>query len=93
MTQLGLAYLFAAGLIAGLFLMARRNRKQGWKRRRAVWLEDRAAAALRTVESPSAGAPLQHLGDLGRLHESLVANGPANAPEPAEKPLKSGVLA
>lgn len=90
--QLGLAYLFAAGLIAGLFLLARRNRKRGWKRRRAFWLEDRFAAALRTVESPSAAAPLQHLGDLGRLHESLVAHAPAKAPERADKPMKSSVL-
>lgn len=90
--QLGLAYLFAAALIAGLLLLARRNRKQGWRRRRAIWLKDRAEAALRTIESPSATAPLHHLGDLGRLHESLVAHAPANAPEPADKPMKSSVL-
>jgi hypothetical protein len=93
MIQLSLAYLFAAGLISGLVLMARRNRKQGWRRRRGVWLEDQAEAALRTIESPSGEPALQHLGDLGRLNESLVAHGVPQAPEPVEKPLKANVLA
>lgn len=91
--QLSLAYLVATGLIAGLVLLARRNQKQGWRRRRGVWLEVQAEAALRTVEAPSTAQPLQHLGDLGRLNESLVAHGAPQAPAPAEKPLKSNVLA
>lgn len=97
--QLSFAYLLAAGLIATLFLLARRNRRQGWRRQRGVWLQVQAEAALRTVEAPSAGAPspdlgdFGHLGDLGRLQESLVAHGAPVTPAPAEKPLKSNVLA
>jgi hypothetical protein len=90
MMQLSIAYLIAAGLITGLVLLARQNRRQGWRRRRGVWLEERAEAALRTVESPSAAPALQHLGDLGRLNQSLVDH---DAPVPVEKPLKANVLA
>jgi hypothetical protein len=99
MMQLSFAYLFAAGLISLLFLLARRNRKLGWRRQRGVWLQMQAEAALRTVQARPAGAPAQqldgfsHLGDLGRLQESLVAHGAPQAPAPVEKPLKSNVLA
>jgi len=99
MMQLSFAYLFAAGLVATLFLLSRRNRKQGWRRQRGVWLQVQAEAALRTVEAPLAGAPsthpgdFGHLGDLGRLQESLVAHGAPVTPTPVEKPLKSNVLA
>jgi hypothetical protein len=84
-------------------LLARRNRRQGWRRQRGVWLQVQAEAALRTVEAPSAAAPSQTLGDtgysgdLGRLHEALIAHGVAQGapvmPAPGEKPLKSSVLA
>jgi hypothetical protein len=93
MMQLSFAYLAATGFIAVLVLLARRNQKQGWRRRRGVWLESKAEAALRTVEAPTAEGPLQHLGDLGRLNDSLVAHGVPQAPAPVEKPLKSNVLA
>jgi hypothetical protein len=92
------AYLAAAGLIATLVLLARWNRKQGWRRRRGAWLDVQAEAALRTVEARSDSAPLQHLDDLGRLHQALVAHGVPQAPvpkvlAPQEKPLESNVLA
>jgi hypothetical protein len=93
MMQLSLAYLAAGGLISVLVLSARRNRKQGWHRRRGVWLDMRAEAALRTVEAHSVSVPLQHIDDLGRLHQALVAHGVAPSPAPAEKPLKANVLA
>jgi hypothetical protein len=93
MMQLSLAYLFAAGLIAAVALLALRNRNQGWRRRRGAWLEDQAEAAMRSLESPWADAPLQHLGDLGRLNRSLTAYGLPQSPAVAEKPLKSNVLA
>jgi len=94
--QLSFAYLLAAGLISVLLLLARRNRRQGWRRQRSFWLQVPTEAALRTVD---AGAPAQrspdfgHLGDLGRLRESLVAHGTPVTPSPAEKPLKPNVLA
>ena len=94
--QLSFAYLLAAALICVLLLLARRNRRQGWRRQRGVWLQVQAEAALRTVETPSAAAPaFGHLGDLGRLHQALVAQGAPQSPAPApeEKPLKSNVLA
>lgn len=93
MMQLSLAYLCAAALIATLVLLARRNQRQGWRRRRGVWLEEQAETALRAFESPYKDQPRSHLADLGRLHESLVAHGLPQAPEPAEKPAKSSVLA
>ena len=96
---LSTAYLAAGGLIATLLLLALRNRRQGWRRQRGVWLHVRAAAALRTVAAPSAAAPSPNLGDfshmrdLGRLQESLVAHGAPVTPAPGEKPLKPNVLA
>lgn len=91
------AYVAAAGLIATLLLLARRNRRQGWRRQRGVWLQVQAEAALRTVEAPAEEAQplgdLGHLGDLGRLQESLVAHGAPVTPARGEKPLKSNVLA
>jgi hypothetical protein len=99
MMQLSFAYLLAAGLISALLLLARRNRRQGWRRQRGVWLQVQAEAALRTVEAAGTGAPAPrlddfgHLEDLGRLHQALVDRGVAQAPAPEEKPLKSNVLA
>jgi hypothetical protein len=79
MMQLSLAYLFAAGLIAGLVLVARGNEEQGWRSRRGAWFEVRAAAAAaRAFEAredpPAPQAPLQHLDDLERLAQSAKAN-------------------
>jgi hypothetical protein len=93
MMQLSLAYVFAAGLITGLVLLARQNRKLGWRRRRGVWLEDQAELALLTVQSTPVAPTLQHLGDLSRLSQSLTALGAPQAPAPVEKPLKANVLA
>lgn len=92
-TQLSLAYLSATGLIAALVLLALWNRKQGWRKRRGAWLEDQAEAALRAFELPPQDEELSHFADLSRLHQSLVAHGAPQQPEPAEKPLKSSVLA
>lgn len=95
--DLSAAYVAAAGLIATLLLLARRNRRQGWRRQRGVWLQVQVEAALRTVQAPAEEAQpsgdLGHLGDLGRLQESLVAHGTPVTPAPGEKPLKSNVLA
>ena len=87
--QLSFAYLFAAGLITVLVLLARRNRKQGWTRQRALWLDVQSAAALKMLEvpenAPGPEAPLQHLGDLGRLQQSLSAD---SKPKEQEKKVK-----
>jgi hypothetical protein len=87
MAQLSLAYLFAAGLIAGLVLLARGNEEHGWRSRHGAWFEVRLAAA-RAFEAredpPAPQAPLQHLGDLERLYQSLIAHGEPQRPEPAE---------
>jgi hypothetical protein len=97
MMQLSFAYLAAAAVILTLVLLASRNRRQGWRRQRGVWLDAQARAALRTFEAPAAVASnsdhLGHLDDLGRLHRALSAHGVPQAPEPVEKPLKSNVLA
>lgn len=93
MPQLLFAYLAVGGSISALLVLARGNRKQGWRRRRGVWRDVQAEAALRAVKAPSVTVPFQHLDDLGRLHQALVAQGLGQAPAPVEKPLKANVLA
>jgi hypothetical protein len=85
MIELSFAYLSAAGLIAGLVLLARRNQQQGWHKHRAQWLEVQSNAAVRAfVAKPlPPDETLQHLADLDRLRQSLVAH---NQPAPAEVP-------
>lgn len=85
MTELAFAYLFAAGLIGGLVLLASRNQRQGWRKQRPQWLAVQANAAAKAFEAKP-HAPddtLQHLADLDRLRQSLVAH---NQPAPAEVP-------
>lgn len=78
MIELSLAYLVGAGLIAGLFFMAKQNQKQGWRKHRAVW----GQATLTAFETqPEPPQTLSHLGDLGRLQQSLVAHGKPQSPE------------
>jgi hypothetical protein len=78
MTQLSLAYVFAIGVIGGLVLLARRNQQQGWQKRRGVFLDVQSAAARDAFaarkHSPFEDVPLAHLGDLERLHQSLVSH-------------------
>ena len=81
MTQLFLAYLFAIGLIAGLVLLARRNREQGWVKHRGTLLDVQSAAARDAFAAP----PLAHLGDLERLNQSLVSHRDPQPAAPAEK--------
>jgi hypothetical protein len=77
--QLSLAYIFAAGLIAGLALLARRNQRQGWRKKRGMWrgvqlgVEEGALEARE--DAPQPYAPLEHLGDIDRLQQVLVALG------------------
>lgn len=87
MVELSLAYLFAAALIGGLVLLARRNQRQGWRKERRSWFEVRSATAVQAfgrteVESAPSG-PLQHLADLARLQEALSAGSETNRPEAA----------
>ena len=78
LTQLSVAYLFAIGLIGGLLLLARRNQEQGWQKRRGVFFDVESAAAREAFaarkHSPLEDVPLGHLGDLERLHQSLVSH-------------------
>ncbi len=89
--ELLLAYLFAAALIGGLVVLARRNQRQGWRKERRSWFEVQSAAAVqafgRTEVESAPGGPLQHLADLSRLQEALTADGATNQPEavPAAK--------
>ncbi len=66
MLELTLAYLAAAALISGLIFMARRNQKQGWRKPREIWRQ--APAPMEVRAEPG----LAHLGDLGRLQQSLA---------------------
>lgn len=83
--ELSLAYLFAAALIGGLILLARRNQRQGWRKERRSWFEVQSATAVqafgrREAESAPTG-PLQHLADLARLQEALTSEGATKRPE------------
>jgi hypothetical protein len=71
MLELAFAYLTAGALITGLFFMARRNQKQGWRRDRGVWWDVQTAATV-TAYEPRQAPPLQHLGDLVCLQQSLA---------------------
>ena len=88
MIDLSFAYLAAAGLIAVLFLLAKQNQKQGWRKPRAVWWQTRATEAIGAfkarAESPAQDEGLQHLGDLDRLRQSLVTHGEPTRPASAE---------
>jgi hypothetical protein len=79
MMQLSFAYLFAALVIAGLYLLARRNRKQGWRKQREVPYQE--APYQEAIE-----LPVDHFADLSRLHQALIAHGEPTRPEPAKKP-------
>jgi hypothetical protein len=85
-----IASVFAAGLIAGLTLLARRNRAQGWRKPRKSWFDVQADAASRAFAAGQAEAssrgPLEHLRDLQRLQQALTAH----APLPQEKAVAQG---
>jgi hypothetical protein len=89
MIELLLAYSVAAALISVLVVMARRNRRQGWRKRRGQWVDVELSAATRAFEAKETPS---HMGDLGRLQQSLTAFGQSTSPEPA-KPVKPSVLA
>ena len=85
--------LIAAGTILFLYLAAKQNRKQGWRRRRVSLFEAALQAFQRPQESP---LPEAHLGDLSRLRQALLSNGEPIQPEAgkaAAESKKSGVLA
>jgi heme/copper-type cytochrome/quinol oxidase subunit 1 len=70
MFVLPFAAAIAAAMIAGLFLLALRNQKQGWRRQRgAPWQVQRTAVAA-LVSSPD--PVLRHIADLTRLQQSLA---------------------
>jgi hypothetical protein len=89
MIELSLAYALAAAVIGGLLVLARRNRQEGWRRHRETWLEAQSSAAIAAFAAPSDSPPeqpdLRHLGDLDRLHQSLVAHNEHQSPAPVEE--------
>ncbi len=91
--DLSWSYLIAAGTILFLYLAAKQNRKQGWRRRRVSLFE----AALEAFEQPQESRlPEAHLGDLSRLSQALLSHGEPIQPEAGKAPAesqKSGVLA
>ena len=70
MLALSFASLVAALLIGGLFLLAVRNRQQGWRKQRRAWWQIEEITAVAETATPQ--VPLQHLGDLSRLQHSLA---------------------
>ncbi len=66
MLQLTCAYLVAAAMIAGLFFLALRNHKEGWRRHRGVWWQ------LQSTPPVEAKVPVEHFSDLMRLQQSLA---------------------
>ncbi len=89
MIELLLAYSVAAALISVLVVMAKRNRRQGWRKQRGQWVDVELSAATRAFEAKETPS---HMGDLGRLQQSLTAFGQSTSPEPV-KPVKPSVLA
>ncbi len=76
MLELAFAYLIATALIGGLFVMALRNRKQGWRKLRLVWGEPPTAAAVTSSVTATAApseVPVEHFSDLARLQQALTA--------------------
>ena len=71
MLELAFAYLIATALIGGLFVLAIRNRKQGWRRVRLVWGQPPTAAAVPSTAAPA--DPVEHFSDLARLQQALSA--------------------
>ncbi len=69
MMQMTVAYLFAMIMIVGLFVLAKRNQKQGWKKHRHTF-------EASEQEIP----PVEHFSDLMRLNRSLSAYGQAVQP-------------
>lgn len=80
-------YIISAGTIVFLFLAAKRNRKQGWRRQRICFHEAALQAFTRPHASPSADATADHLGGLVRLCASLLSHGEPIRPEPGEATL------
>jgi hypothetical protein len=72
MLELAFAYLTATALIGGLFVMALRNRKQGWRKVRLVWGQPPLVAAVPSTAAP-AEVPVEHFSDLARLQQALTA--------------------
>lgn len=72
MLELAFAYLIGTALIGGLFVLALRNRKQGWRKVRLVWGQLPPAAAVPSTAAP-AEVPVEHLNDLVRLQQALAA--------------------
>jgi hypothetical protein len=94
-------YLISLAMIAGLYWMARRNRKSGWRReRRSTWFE---VKALETAGPPVGAAPrpaatqtaaadgsyTQYLQELGQLQRALASYpaAPVKCEEKAIRPL------
>jgi len=71
MLELSVAYLTAATLIGGLFFLARRNQKQGWRKQRGAWGEVPSIEAPAVVETRFQ-SPLEHFSDLKRLQHALA---------------------
>ena len=78
--------LIAAGTILFLYLAAKQNRKQGWRRRRVSRFEAALEAFQQPQESP---LPENHLGDLSRLNQALLSHGEPVQPEAEKAPAES----
>jgi hypothetical protein len=80
--QLFLAYTFALVLIAGLVLLARRNQNQGWRKKRGVIGGIQLETHTDTMQPYT--SQLEHLGDITRLRQALVAHSEPLSEEPVE---------
>jgi hypothetical protein len=67
-----LVYLIAAVMIAGLVLLAIRNRQQGWRKNRGAWWETQSTAAVAAFEARVDAPIVEHFNDLVRLQRSLA---------------------
>jgi hypothetical protein len=91
MPELFVPTLTASVLIGAMFVFAVRNRKQGWRKTRNLWLDVQPIVAMagdKGEEKPEELPPLRHLGDLSRLHDALSRDTkPVPKPVPVPEPI------
>src|SRR5277367_2024927 len=71
MLELAFAYLITAALIVGLFFLALRNQKQGWRKNRGAWWELQTAGTGTEFEA-TPDLSLQQLGNHLRTEHVLA---------------------
>jgi hypothetical protein len=83
MVQLMFAYGFAVLMILTQYFMARRNRRQGWTKRRVSLATSRVSQEVSPMKMDQAeeDRPFRHLAELEALNRALIAYHVPQKPE------------